>query len=383
MDYNEIRLTFDQVFGAEAQLFRSPGRINIIGEHTDYNEGFVLPAAIDKEIVVAMAPNGRDKLCRIYASDLDEHFEFEMDAMSPVDLGWPNYVMGVVDQIQKRGKQLASFDAVIGGDVPLGAGLSSSAALEAVIAFALNHMNQLNLDKIELIKISQLAEHTFAGVMCGIMDQYASVMGKKDKVFRLDCRSLEHEYYPIDLGAYQILLINSNVKHSLASTEYNTRRQECETGVGILSKYHPEVKSLRDVTISMLDAYRDELPEVIFRRCKFVVEENDRVLKSCAALNAGQLELLGQLIYQSHEGLSKDYEVSCPELDFLVELSLDKDYVLGSRMMGGGFGGCTLNVIRKDKVQDFIKLAEVLYREKFAKSPTPILVSIEEGSSKI
>jgi galactokinase len=383
MDRDAIKKTFKNRFGREPRMFRSPGRINIIGEHTDYNEGFVLPAAIDKEIVAAIAPNDTDGLCRLLAYDLSEAFEFELSDMEPDEMGWPNYLMGVVDQFMKNGYDVEGFDCVIGGNVPLGAGLSSSAALESVIAFALNELYDLGIEKIDLIKMAQLAEHTFAGVKCGIMDQFASVMGSKDHVFRLDCKTLEHEYYPLEMGDYQILLINSNVKHALASTEYNTRRQECEEGVGILQRYFPEIHSLRDVSLKMLKRHQQDFPEVVYRRCRFVVEENQRVLDSCDALQSGDLVKLGQLVYGSHKGLSADYEVSCRELDFLVEQTRNKEYILGARMMGGGFGGCTINIIRGDKIPEFLEGLAPLYEAEFGKQMTPIKVSIEEGSSEI
>lgn len=383
MDFNPVKNKFIELFHSEPGLYRSPGRINIIGEHTDYNNGFVLPAAIDKEMIAAIAPNGQKKLCRLYAIDLEDYFEFDLDTMQPNEKGWPNYLMGVADQIQKKGLNISGFDCVFGGDVPLGAGLSSSAALECVAAFGLNDVFDLSLDNQEMILMAQMAEHTFAGVKCGIMDQFASVMGKKDKVFRLDCQTLEYSYYPIELGDYQILLINTNVKHSLASSEYNTRRRECEEGLALVSKYHPEVKSLRDVGSAMLESRKNEMTETVYRRCKYVLEENERVLKSCQALEEGDIKLLGELIYASHEGLSGEYEVSCPELDFLVEQTRDKSYIAGARMMGGGFGGCTINIIEKEKADIFIDEISHLYKKKFDLELQTIMVSIENGSSMI
>jgi len=383
MNGQNIKSKFTELYGHEPSLFRSPGRINLIGEHTDYNEGFVMPAAIDKEMVAALAPNGNESKCRLFAFDLDDSFEFDLNQMAPVDQGWPNYVMGVVDQILKRGEQLKGFDCVVGGDVPLGSGLSSSAAFECVIAYGLNDLFKLGISKLDLVKISQKAEHNYAGVMCGIMDQFASMMGKKDSAFRLDCKTLEYNYFPLDLKEYQILLINTNVKHSLASSEYNTRRQECERGVEILKKSHPEVNSLRDVTMEMLKKHQSEFEQITYQRCKFVIEENDRVLKSGKALVEGDLSAFGQLVYGSHDGLSKEYEVSCPELDFLVDETREKEFILGARMMGGGFGGCTLNVIKKDEIAKFLAEVGPRYLEKFGKEITPIEVSIEDGTSGI
>jgi len=381
MDSDIIKKSFIEKYNKEPEIFRSPGRINLIGEHTDYNEGFVLPAAIDKEMIAAIAPNGTEGTCRAFAYDLNEDYQFSLNEMKAVDLGWPNYIMGVADQILKNGGTLSGFDIVIGGDVPLGSGLSSSAALECAVAFALDNINDLGFSKVDMVKMSQMAEHTYAGVKCGIMDQFASMMGKKDHVFRLDCKTLEFEYYPLELKEYQILLINTNVKHSLVATEYNARRQECEKGVAILKKSYPEINSLRDVSLDAIQKHKNEFEELTFKRCTYVIKENDRVLKSCDALQKGDLKLFGQMVYASHDGLSNDYEVSCPELDYLVDQTMDKSYVLGSRMMGGGFGGCTLNIIEKKKVKEFIELVGPLYKEKFGKEMTPISVFIEDGTS--
>jgi len=378
-----IESKFIELFGQTPRIFRSPGRINLIGEHTDYNEGFVLPAAIDKEIMAALAINGSDSICHLYAMDLDLSFEFDLNQFEPCTEGWPNYIMGVADQILKNDSKLKGFDCVIGGDVPLGAGLSSSAALECVIGYGLNELFTLGFSKLKIVKIAQKAEHNFAGVMCGIMDQFASMMGKKDAVFRLDCRSLDYDYFPLELGDYQILLINSNVKHSLASTEYNTRRMECEEGIRILKTQFPEINNLRDVNLEMLKRMGEQIPPVTYKRCRFVIEENKRVLDSCEALQGGDIEKFGQLVYGSHMGLSNDYEVSCPELDFLVEQTRDKYYILGARMMGGGFGGCTLNIIRKDKIKTLIDTITPLYKAAFGKEITPIEVAIENRTSAI
>ena len=381
MNSTNIKAKFTELFSHKPTLYRSPGRINLIGEHTDYNEGFVMPAAIDKEMLAAIAPNREKRICRLFAFDLNESFEFDLEEMAPVEQGWPNYVMGVADQINKSGRSLEGFDCVVGGDIPLGAGLSSSAAFECVIAYGLNDLFRLEIPKLDQVKMAQLAEHKYAGVNCGIMDQFASMMGKKDAAFRLDCKTLEYNYFPLDLKEYQILLINTNVKHSLASTEYNTRRLECEHGVEILKKQYPGINSLRDVSREMLNETKKDFDPITHKRCKFVVEENERVLLAGKALEAGDLNTFGQLVYGSHGGLSKEYEVSCPELDYLVDQTRNKDFILGARMMGGGFGGCSLNIIEKRALPEFLAELGPKYFTKFGKEMTPIEVSIEGGTS--
>ncbi len=362
---------------------QAPGRINIIGEHTDYNEGFVLPAAIDKKLTVRMKRNGLASTANLLDFKRQQSFSFDLQHFTPLKKGWHNYVMGVVHELQQLGASISGFDAEFEGNVPIGAGMSSSAALECSFAVALNELFGLGFDKWQLIKASQMAEHHFAGIKCGIMDQFASVMGKKDRVMLLDCRSLAFEYFPLELDNYQILLLNSNVSHSLASSEYNTRRAECEEGVAFLKKEHPGIASLRDVTIEQVVAGIDKLPEHIFRRCHHVVSENQRVLDATKALSDKNPSALGDLMYQSHFSLQNDYDVSCPELDFLVQQTLGKDYVLGSRMMGGGFGGCTINIIEKSRLEEFTEQIAKNYRQQFGTDLTPIQVSIEDGAKTI
>jgi galactokinase len=289
--------------------------------------------------------------------------------------------LGVADQLKKRGYLIGGFNLVIDGDVPIGSGLSSSAAVECATAAALNKLYDLRISKKELAFIGQKAEHEFAHVMCGIMDQFASVFGKKDHVIRLDCRSIEYEYVPLKMVGYKILLLNTNVKHSLASTEYNTRRQQCEEGVRLVRQHHPEVESLRDVTMEMLDKYVKGKEEVIFRRCSYVVEENERLLSGCEELKKGNLKGLGKRMFQSHDGLSKKYEVSCKELDFLVDAVRDDESVLGARMMGGGFGGCTINLVKEEAIEDIISRLGRSYKEKMGKELTPYVAQVEEGTS--
>jgi galactokinase len=362
-------------------VVRSPGRINLIGEHTDYNNGFVLPAAIDKAVYVAIEKNTGDKVS-LYSVDFNEPVEIDLSAIKPVPGHWSTYILGVVDQLIKRKYVIGGFKLSIYGDVPLGAGLSSSAAVECAAAFALNELFELGIAKIELVKIGQLAEHEYAGVKCGIMDQFASVFGKKDKVIRLDCRSLEYEYFPVDLRGYKIVLLDTQIKHSLASTEYNTRRNQCEEGVGLIKKKYPQVESLRDVTISMIEDCISH-DAIIYNRCRYVVEENDRLLEGCNDLKLGSLKNFGEKMFATHKGLSKQYEVSCKELDFLVEVVSGIPDVIGARMMGGGFGGCTINIIKEDKIEEVIKNAGEKYRMEFQKDLKLYIVQIEDGTSII
>ena len=375
-----LREKFRSLYNQEPLVVRSPGRVNIIGEHTDYNEGFVLPAAIDKAIYIAIGKRNDDTI-RLYARDYQQSHEVSLSSLAPTDKHWPNYILGVADQFQKRGYQLGGFDLVIDGDVPLGAGLSSSAAVECSTAFALNELFHLGLEKLEMVKAAQLAEQTFAGVMVGIMDQFASMFGKKNHAIKLDCRSLQYEYVPLELKGVKILLLNTNVKHSLSSSEYNTRRKQCEQGVSWVKEQHPEIKSLRDVTVPMLQQFVAPKDEVIFRRCKYVVEENTRLVEGCEDLKKGDLEALGKKMFRTHEGLSKEYEVSCKELDFLADYVKTNPSVLGARMMGGGFGGCTINLVKEEAIDDLIKNVSKDYQKAMNLELSAYIAGIENGSS--
>jgi galactokinase len=288
--------------------------------------------------------------------------------------------MGVAAVMQKAGNHLEGFDCVFGGDIPIGAGLSSSAALENGVGFGLNKLFDLKLERLELLTFSQQAEHDFAGVKCGIMDMFASMMGRKDQVIRLDCRSLEHSYFPLDLGDYQLLLCNTKVAHSLAESAYNKRREECQEGVSQVKQLFPEVKSLRDVTPPMLEKAKGEMAPVVYQRCAYVIQENERLIKTCEALADHDLTAVGQFLYGSHDGLSKAYEVSCPELDFLVDHTKDLPYVLGARMMGGGFGGCTLNLLKKSATKDFIASISAAYQEQFGLQMETYAVNVADGT---
>lgn len=369
------------VFAEEASVeYKSPGRINVIGEHTDYNEGFVLPAAIDRFGHVA-ASKRDDDLVSLYAQEFDERYEIKLSDIHPIEHSWTNYVLGVVDQLVKQGHALTGFNMAITGDVPVGAGLSSSAAIECAVCAALNDLFNIKLDKFEIVKTSQLAEHTFPGVKCGIMDQFASVFGKKDHALRLDCRSLEYEEVPLQLEGFKIVLLNTNVKHSLASTAYNTRRQECAEGVAMVKKHIAEVQSLRDVTIEMLDQYvKDPL---IYRRCRFVVEENERVHAAVRHMKSGNIQGLGEQMLRSHDGLSREYQVSCPELDWLVEAVRNNPLVAGARMMGGGFGGCTINIIREGAITELVDYLSAAYQTEMGKKLTVYISRTADGTMKI
>lgn len=373
---------FKKNFGGEPIIVRSPGRVNIIGEHTDYNNGFVLPAAIDKAIYVAVSPRN-DEQIKLYSGEFDKSFDTSLTKLKPTKEGWPNYILGVADQLMKRGYAIKGFNLAIDGDVPIGSGLSSSAAVECATAFALDEIFKLGISKKDLAFIGQKAEHTFAGVMCGIMDQFASVFGKKDHVIKLDCQSLDYEYVPLKLEGYKILLLNTNVKHSLASSEYNTRRAQCEQGVAWIKERHPEVNSLRDADMEMLHKYVQPKDALIYKRCKYVVEEKERLLTGCEDLKKGDLKSLGRKMFQTHDGLSKEYEVSCKELDFLVDAVRNNPDIVGARMMGGGFGGCSINIVKEEAIDPLVKSIGESYEKNMGKELTAYIAQVEEGTSLI
>ena len=374
-----VELKFTQKYGERPFLLRSPGRVNLIGEHTDYNLGFVLPAAIDKAIYFAIKPRA-DKRCRVFALDVNEEHTFEIDNFQRTRASWPNYLLGVVDQLNKSHYSLRGFDCVFGGDIPIGAGLSSSAALEAGLAFALNAMFELKLDRLTLAKIARKAENEFVGVQCGIMDQYINLFGEQGKVLRLDCRSYESTSFPFDDDSISIVLFDSCVSHALASSEYNQRRNECSAGVDEIKEIYPQVRSLRDVSREMLSDVKLNLEPTIYRRCRYVVEENQRLLDACDMLTSNDLKGFGALMYRTHDGLRNDYDVSCPELDYLVDLTRNEPSVYGARMMGGGFGGCTINLVENGSIERITRKVAEGYLRKFGKSLKPYVTTIGAGT---
>jgi len=358
---------------------RSPGRINLIGEHTDYNDGFVLPAAIDKAAYIALTPR-RDNEIHLHSIDLNDTYTTTVEEVAVTKKSWPNYILGVVDQFKKKGYILPGFDAALTADIPMGAGLSSSAAVECATAMALDALLETKLDKLTLVQMSQKAEHEFAGVKCGIMDQFASMFGKLNHVIRLDCRSLEYAYEPFNMDGFKVVLFDSNVKHSLGTSEYNVRRQQCEKGVELVKEFHPEVVSLRDVTLEMLDKYVQPHDAMVYQRCKYVVEEKERLLNACEDLENGDMQAFGEKMFKTHHGLSKLYEVSCPELDFLVEQVQGNSNVLGARMMGAGFGGCTINLVKEDAVDALVEEVSKAYKAAMGYDCKAYIAKIENGT---
>ncbi|UBM60118.1 galactokinase [Marinilongibacter aquaticus] len=376
----EIQLAFKTYFGHSPQYFvQAPGRINMIGEHTDYNQGFVLPAAINKNIYFAVSKRSDSQL-HLYSVDLEDHLEVCFESILPSEKGWANFLLGVVSEMQKQGKNFDfGLNIAFGGNVPLGAGLSSSAAIESGMGTLLNALFNLDYSLLDLALIAQGAEQRFAGLNCGIMDMYASLFGQRNRLIKLDCKSLSHEYLEVDLKGKSILLFNSGVKHSLADSAYNKRRAECEEGVSILKAHYPEVASLRDVELMQLEKHKAEFPPVVYQRCLYVVSEAERMKKATKALQNNDLESFGQLMFETHDGLSQQYAVSCDELDTLVELVRGKEGVFGARMMGGGFGGCTLNLLDERVVENTIAETTKAYKNKYGFEPEHFVVEISDG----
>jgi galactokinase len=382
-----INQKFIEIFGNLPQLtIKAPGRINLIGEHTDYNNGLVLPAAIDKAIYFGISVSESNN-CEIHSIDLNDSCHFTLDCIAKSDKSWANFIIGVISEIQNQGYKIPKgIKVVFGGDVPLGAGLSSSAAVESGIGFAINELFQLDISKLNLALIAQKAEHNFAGVNCGIMDMFASIFGKQNAVIKLDCKDLSYEYFPFHAPEYTLILCNTGVKHSLSDSEYNIRRIECETGVEILKKAFPNIESLRDASMEMLDNQKHNLLEIIYKRCKYIIEENIRVKIACDALQQNDLVTFGNKMYETHQGLRHEYEVSCPELDFLVDKTLEitsqtdtRDMVLGARMMGGGFGGCTINLVKTINLQLFKTAIQAAYFQQFKIEMATYEVKITNG----
>lgn len=370
--------SFAQKFGTTPRLFFSPGRINLIGEHIDYNDGFVMPAAVDKGIWFAVAPNATDT-ANFYSADLDESYSTELTNVAPMK-GWQNYLLGIIDQVKKEGLTIQGFDCVFGGNVPIGAGMSSSAAVECGLLFALNEIFDLHLEKTTMAKMAQKAEHTFPGVKVGIMDMFASLMGKQDHVILLDCMSLDYKYLPLHLEDYSLVLINTKVHHSLASGEYNQRRQQCQEGFAKLKSLVPNVKSFRDLKPTDVEKHKAELTEVIYKRCLYVTQEIERTQKAAILLENNELDKFGKLMFDTHDGLSKLYEVSCTELDFLADEAKKQPSIIGSRLMGGGFGGCTINLIHKKDWAQVVKEITDAYKQKFKIDAEVYEVATSDGT---
>lgn len=381
MNTQAIRDKFASLYGEAGTLYTSPGRINLIGEHTDYNGAFVFPGAIDKAMVAEIRPNGTDRI-RAFALDLGEAAEFGLKEEDAPQQSWARYIFGVCREIQKRGGKIAGFDTVFAGDVPLGAGMSSSAALESTFAFALDDLFSLGLTKWDMAKIGQATEHNYCGVKCGIMDQFASVFGKAGKLLRLDCKSFEYEEHPFDPKGYCLLLVDSCVKHELASSAYNKRRESCERVVAVLAKRYPEIKFLRDASFAQLEEVKNEVSEEDYKRAAYVIGEVERVLTVCEALDKGDYQTVGEKMYETHHGMSKLYEVSCEELDFLNDLAREFG-VTGSRVMGGGFGGCTINLLKEELHDSFIAEVKKCYEAKYGIQPKFYDVVISDGARRL
>lgn len=377
---NSIRALFQQHFTETPRLFHAPGRINLIGEHTDYNKGWVLPAAIDLGLWFAIAPNGTSD-CHIHAADINQEAVFSLPAPPATDRMWVNYLAGIADTIGLKENQ--GFNCVFGGDLPPGSGLSSSAAMECGLAFALTELFHLGFSRMELARLAQRSSNEYVGVPCGIMDQFASLMGRPETALLLDCRDLNYEPIPANFREDALLLVNSGVSHELVESAYGQRVQECADGVALLRRFYPEVVSLRDVTSSMLEAHQAEFDDTIFRRCRYVVSENERVLKACGFLKSGDMISLGALLNQTHNGLRDDYAVSCPELDFLAAFANDFPGVAGARMMGGGFGGCTLNLLKKSALEAFKPAIRKAYLEAFGIEAAILEVNISSGVEEV
>ena len=360
-------------------VVRSPGRVNLIGEHTDYNEGFVLPAAIDKAIVFAVSPR-TDRMVRFVASDLNDEFSTALAAIQRSSKGWPNYLLGVIEEFRALGHTFPGCDVVFGGDIPIGAGMSSSAAVECGFAFALNQLFGFGISKMDLVQLGQRSENNFVGMNCGIMDQFINVFGEDGTVLKIDCRSLAYEHFPFERTDLAIVLCETELKRSLAASEYNVRRQQCEAGVAILRRHRPEVRSLRDVTPEFLQEHRAGIEPIIYRRCAYVVKENERVLRASDDLRRKDFRSFGEQMYHSHSGLRDEYQVSSPDLDFLVDAASTIPGVLGARMMGAGFGGCTINLVEQPSVQAFVEEMKSRYHQRTGITNNVYVTHIESGT---
>jgi len=383
METSKIREKFKSLYGAAGSLYTSPGRINIIGEHTDYNGGFVLPGAVDKGIVAEIKLNGTQRI-KAYAIDLNESSEFGLEESDLPNEGWAKYIFGVCRELTKRGAAIKGFDCAFSGDVPLGAGMSSSAALESTFAFALNDMLGLGFSLMDMALAGQSTEHNYVGVKCGIMDQFISMHGKAGHLVRLDCKSGEFVYVPFDPEkfGYKVVLVDTCVKHELVGSPYNRRRESCERAAAAIAKNHPEVKFMRDAKVAWLEEVIGEISQEDYIRALYAIEEVDRLLTACSALEKGDYETLGRKMYGTHIGMSVLYEVSCEELDFVNQVARDCG-VTGSRVMGGGFGGCTINVVKKERYDKFVNTVQAEYKKQFGIDCKIYPVVISDGARKL
>jgi galactokinase len=373
---------FRRHFPGTPLLVVSPGRVNLIGEHTDYNEGFVMPGATDKAVVFAVAARP-DGLCHFVSRDFDQEFRCELGRFHRSPLRWPDYLQGVLDQFVRAGHRIGGINCVFGGDIPIGAGMSSSAAIEGGLAFALDALFAVRLDGLTLVKLAQAAENEFVGVRCGIMDQFINIHGRAQSVLKLDCRSLAYEYIPFEREDLRVVISDTLVRRELASSEYNVRRAQCEAGVNVLKAHDPSIGSLRDVGLDLLREHRAELDPVVYRRCEYVVRENIRVAEASAALARNDFAVFGGLMNLSHAGLRDDYEVSSPELNALVDAARRVPGVLGSRMMGAGFGGCTISLVEAGAVPEFESRVSREYEAAMGRAPKVHVIRIEAGTHAV
>ncbi|MGI8950227.1 MAG: galactokinase [Chitinophagaceae bacterium] len=381
LSVKETAEKFESLFHVQPKLFFSPGRINLIGEHIDYNDGFVMPAAIDKGMLFAIAENNSDKI-NVFSVDMNEWLNVSLNEIKRME-GWKNYLLGMIDQLQKNNFPLRGFDGVFGGDVPIGAGLSSSAAAECGLGFALDTIFNFNISRKNIALLGQKAEHSFPGVNTGIMDQFANMMGEKNHVLLLDCITLDYEKIPFNLKNHIVILINSKVHHDLATGEYNKRRKQCEEGLAIIQKKYPEIKSFREVKPQQVLAIKEDFSDEIFRRCLYVTQEIERTIKAADLLKQNKLNEFGKLMFETHEGLKNLYNVSCPELDFLVDEAKKFPEIIGARLVGGGFGGCTINIIEKEKADEIVSKISCAYQQKFKIEPEVYKIKISDGTHEI
>ena len=381
MNKAEVSTLFAQQFNeAPSFVIASPGRINLIGEHVDYNSGFVLPAAIDKYMYVAVSKRNDHQIV-LHAADIPQHYQTSLDAaLQRSNLDWPNYVLGVVDELKKNGHSISGFNILITGNIPVGAGVSSSAALECATVFACKHLFDLDICKQLMVQVAQRAENNFVGINCGVMDQFASMFGKVDHVIKLDCADLSYTYFPFKLEGISIVLFDTFVKHSLASSEYNTRRQECETGIAAI-RQNFFITSFREATLTMLNAVADTISRDVFNRCTYVIEEIARMEVACNHLLAGEINAFGARMYETHTGLSKLYKVSCPELDLIVENCIKEEAIIGARMMGGGFGGCVIALVQTTELEAVYSRINTVFENTFGRSMGKYVMQIGDGTS--